>query len=141
MTTRIDPTATCRDMDLLHPHARKQFQELAAYLIAAHTDKDTRSLFLPFETYRYPQRQRMLFNTTKSTKADMYQSSHQLGMAVDFVAFRDNLWSWAESEDWSFLRAASLKFRLAQPISWDRPHIEHPKWQHIVLDLKDARMW
>ena len=135
MTTRIDPTRPTSDMKLLHPKARGRFEKLASALLAAHNDKETPTLFLPFETYRYPQRQDFLQRTTTNTKANAFESAHQFGLAVDFVPY-DTTWSWSEHHDWGFLRSTSQKFGLDVPIKWDLAHVEHPAWKWLQHEFK-----
>lgn len=135
MTTHIDPQAACADMAYLHPSCWHAFVQLEDYLKQAYTDKKTVTLFVPFETYRHPARQRMLFNNGKGvTRAKQYQSAHQFGMAVDYVPF-ETTFSWAEKHDYGFLRAAAPLFGLTVPYAWDKCHVEHPRFNWIREDV------
>lgn len=95
----------------------------------------TPTLFKPFEGFRTPERQDFLYTVEKSTKAKGWQSAHNYGLAVDFVALSDaknmSSWSWDGHHDWDFLREAATNCGLLCTISWDRPHVEHPIWLAI----------
>ena len=67
-------------------------------------------------------RQQYLFEHTKSTKAQAWQSAHNFGLAADFVPMDpDGLWSWRDDEDWFWLGHRARECGLSQPIKWDRP--------------------
>jgi len=117
-----------RDMDLLHPLAREQFHRLEALLVESKDQGLTPTLFRPFETYRTPQRQNHLLRTTKNTHVGAFMSSHQYGLAVDFVPLEGEKWSWSPDHDWEFLRQTAEKCGLTVPIRWDPGHVEHPRW-------------
>lgn len=59
--------------------------------------------FKVFEAYRYPQRQAQLYAQGRSTTgkivtyAKPWSSYHQYGLAVDFVLFINDKWSWENS--------------------------------------------
>ena len=132
---KIDLESRIARMDMLHPIGAAQFLKLQKLLMRAYEEKKTRTLFVPFETWRTPHRQKMLLEVAKTTKAGPWQSSHQYGLAVDFVPWVDNEWSWELTEDWDFLDQAAKGVGLSRPISWDRPHIEHPSFTRIRLAL------
>jgi hypothetical protein len=109
---------------MLAPCARTAFMGLAASL-ARNTS------FLPFETYRDPEWQAVVFDRGDS-KADSFESAHQFGLAVDFVPFIDGNWRWDVPETtWDVLDAEAAVFGLLRPIAWDRAHIEHPNWKGV----------
>jgi hypothetical protein len=110
-----------RNMDLLHPLAKPAFEQLAERL-------RTESVFRPFETVRGPMRQHMLL-AAGATRADMWKSPHQYGLAVDFVPYRDGKWSWADDEPWNLLREFATAAGLHCDFEWDRAHVEHPAWR------------
>lgn len=126
-----------RDLELLHPVARPVFLRLAQLLDADFIAGRTSTLFRPFETYRTPQRQLLLFqaNKSKTTNAGPWSSAHQYGLAVDFVAYRDQ-WSWDASEDWDHLRARATEVGLRNDIAWDRAHVEHPVFDQLRATLR-----
>ena len=79
--------------DRLHPKARPTFMGLAAVLKDQYEAKQIKTLFLPFEGYRSPERQNYLFHVMKTTKARAFQSAHNYGLAVDFVPWENGKWS------------------------------------------------
>lgn len=119
----------------LHPKARQNFMALAAVLEDQHRTGQIKTLFKPFEGYRSPERQNYLFHVEKTTKARAFQSAHNYGLAVDFVAWEDGRWSWAEHHDWAALAFCARQRGLWAPISWDRPHVEHPICTAIKSNL------
>lgn len=129
-------------MDLVHPICRGKFEKLASHLEDDFEAGRTKSLFKPFETYRSPERQDFLFHHLKTTKAMAYQSSHQFGLAVDFVAWHPvtQHWSWSNNEDWAWLESRAIEVGLGVPIGWDRPHVEDvERWQ--ALRRLIAKAW
>ena len=76
------------------------------------------------------QRQREAL-ANKTSRADMYQSAHQFGLAVDFVPWDNGRWSWDMKHPWDALRAAAHKRGLLNELSWDRAHVEHRYWQAL----------
>lgn len=123
------------DWDLLHPVARGQFIALANDLAQSFALKMTRTLFLPYEGYRGPAYQREVFKRGTS-KARPWQSAHQYGLAVDFVPKVAGKWSWSLSEDWDFLHRCAVARGLLHEISWDKPHVEHPRFRGLMDDLR-----
>lgn len=147
------------DLRLLHPVCRGQFEQLNNLLRNA-PPKYCR--FHPFETYRSPERQRMLYEQGRSqpgrkvTNADAWQSPHQFGLAVDFVPKRrknkDDLnspwvwdWDFATDEDWAFLSSSAASVGLSCPIVWDRPHVEARNvwldWKMIIEYREGQDVW
>lgn len=122
--------------DALHPKARQHFQMMEIRLAEAFEAGATKTLFKPFEGYRPPERQLVLL-TRKTTKAGPWQSAHNYGLAVDFVAKSSRLetgavhnhgWSWADHHDWDCVREVATNLGLQNTLKWDRPHVEHPIW-------------
>lgn len=137
----------------LHPAVRAQFLDLTALLIENWTDGKTEFLLRPFEGYRSPRRQAHLLATTKSTKAGPWQSSHQFGLAVDFVPDQNTKkgpfpapadakphWYWpsATHPDWRVLGECAASVGLVQPIAWDKPHIESPLYAQIKRTIRSG---
>lgn len=124
------------DANKMHPKAREVFGLLTHRLEQGFTGGFTTSWFRPFEGYRAPEDQTALVRRGVS-KAGPWQSAHNYGLAVDFVAWDADkqAWSWAEEEDWKFLKEAAIGCGLVHPISWDRPHVEHPIWRAISRQL------
>ena len=127
-------TNVIRDMEALHPVCKTAFRELEAYLQLAFKEGATHSQFAVFETYRHPLRQLFLMERGV-TKAGMYKSAHQFGLAVDFVPYKTinglRNWSWHKNEDWGFLRKSAELYGLTRPIAWDLPHVQHPAWSEM----------
>jgi len=122
--------------DDLHAEVRFQFSALAEDLALAYQSDRTEFRFEPFEGLRSPDRQNHLF-TEGTTKARAWQSAHQFGFAVDFVA-RDPYsleWSWKDDEDWDLLHTMARDFGLHAPIKWDKPHIESPLFKEYIKQL------
>ena len=127
----------------LHPAARDAFMELAVDLSNQFEKANTPTSFRLFEGYRSPIRQNYLFNQEpKVTQAGPWESAHNFGLACDFVPFifRDKVWqwSWADDEDWPFLEKRAAVFGLLVPITWDRGHVEHPKWRRDGAVMRNA---
>lgn len=120
---------------LLSPSCRGAFEGLAILLESEWHNGKAPHWFLPFETYRSPERQEALY-IQQVTRARAWQSAHQVGMAVDFVIWDTEAakWSWDSQADWAYLKAKARQFGLDAPIQWDRVHVEAPHWQ----DLRNA---
>lgn len=92
--------------------------------------------FRLFEGYRSPERQDELFRSPGSvTRARAWQSAHQYGLAVDYVFWTGERWSWDESHPWEEMRGIAFlshprKF-LRAPLRWDLPHLEHTAWDQL----------
>ena len=126
----IDPLAN------LHPVASAAFRKLSTYLYGAYEKGETSTHFRPFEGFRSPIKQQELFNKRPVvTKAAPWQSAHQYGLAVDFVAYVAGRWSWDNKHDWAFLRLAAERHGLKRPLEWDLGHIEHPAWGSVQKAL------
>lgn len=124
----------------LHAEVRGQFRALAEDLIVAYQTDRTEFRIEPFEGLRSPDRQANLLSEG-TTKVGPWKSAHQYGLAVDFVPKRlrgigDNQrWEWywppVEHYDWQIISELAAKHGLVTPISWDKPHVEHPYWKQI----------
>lgn len=141
------------DTNLLHPVARPVFQKLTRRLAEAHANQETTTWFRPFETYRTPHRQQELYDSRANgrivTKARAWESAHQFGLAVDFVALEkpprssqnaERQWSWDSSYDWGFIRKIvqnEFDDWLICDIDWDPGHVEHKLW----LDYRTIHQW
>lgn len=124
------------DWKTLHPKARDHFFGLNAWLHDQWMAGLTPTRFRPFEGYRSPARQRYLLDVAKTTRADSFQSAHNYGLAVDFVPFVGDKWSWDPSHDWKHLHFGARQRGLMVPLaSWDKAHIEHPIWHAIKSQL------
>lgn len=121
----------------LHPIMRGPVTQLLPLLNAAHA-RGALPLFRPFEGYRTPERQRQVFLSGNS-KAMPWESAHQWGLAVDFVPQVDGKWTWDVPEaDWTQMHRLAEKVGLVAPISWDKPHLQHPQWQIALGKLRRA---
>lgn len=138
----MKPTNTERDMNLVHPTVRAKFVGLAKALREGFEKGETTTLFLPFETYRSPQRQLYLWTHTTSTKSQPWESAHQLGLAVDFAPHdtakpEGRGWYWKEKEDpstpidWAYLKKTAKRFGLTVPIAWDKGHVQSAAWDRV----------
>lgn len=124
-TVRKEKPAIVASLQYLHPKALRQFQELADDLAKAHEAGAVSCLFIPFETFRSPMRQEELYRQRPPvTKTRAWHSSHQYGLAVDFVAFDDE--PWGDHHPWDFLKERAEAHGLEVPIKWDRGHVQHP---------------
>jgi hypothetical protein len=122
----------------VHPIGRNQFMALAKELDAAFRAKLTRTEFRPFEGFRTPERQNTLL-ARGTTRAAGWQSSHQYGLALDFVDW-DQGWKWNDQADWHFLAQTAKKHGLSVPYAWDRPHVEHPFFREKLWPILKAEM-
>lgn len=126
------------DYELLHPKARDHFRVLSDRLETAYKTGTTPTLFMPFEGYRDPQQQVALVKRGVS-KARPWQSAHNYGLAVDYVALSDprslSSWDWDNGHDWDMLRTISTNMGMCNSISWDRPHVWHPIWDAVKNHL------
>lgn len=133
-----DPSKRCPEMTYLHPKAIAQFMRLEENLKQAFVAHRCARLILPFETYRTPSRQEWLLVHTQSTKAPPWSSSHQYGLAVDFVPYVEGQWSWQEQpEIWKFLAEEAARVGLRVPYAWDKVHVEHPlflRWRAVSTE-------
>ncbi|WBY54298.1 putative endolysin [Microvirus sp.] len=121
----------------LHPEVRGVFSALAEDLVMAYQADKTEFLLEPFEGLRSPDRQAHLLSKG-TTKVGPWKSAHQYGLAVDFVPRRLNAngiseWHWPPTKhnDWEVLSELAAQHGLRTPISWDRPHVEHPYWRQV----------
>jgi len=141
-TERLDQAREiCRQFrfDQLHPLMRQRAEYLAWDLTEAFRLQDTTTLFAPFEGYRSPDRQQEQFNQKPLvTKAVKWRSAHQYGLAIDFVAWTANGWSWDDNHDWDMVTTLARRNGLDCPISWDRAHVQHPAWQEINAAWRNA---
>lgn len=134
LTRKLKAMERTVDLSVLHPVARDAFIELAADLEQQFESGRVAHKFVVFESYRSPVRQNELYNQTnpRVTQVRAWGSSHQFGLAVDFVGLDEKgLYSWAESNNWDFLKKRAEVFGLRVPIAWDRGHVEHPFWRKL----------
>lgn len=131
-----DPTLRSKyAVEDLHPKVREHFRALEITLRDRYAAGLIKTEFRPFEGFRSLERQTYLFNEARTTKAKAWQSAHNYGLAVDFVAWIDGKWSWDEAADWAGLARAANDLGLMVPIKWDRPHVEHPIWTAVKNSL------
>jgi putative chitinase len=108
--------------ELLHPALRMRVDRLIDRLA------EEQLPFRLFEGFRSPQRQAFLFKKRpRVTKAGPWSSYHQYGLAVDFVLFINDEWSWRTDGKWA--RAWDELHRLAdevdlEPLSFEKPHLQ-----------------
>ncbi|TCQ02684.1 flagellum-specific peptidoglycan hydrolase FlgJ [Rhizobium sp. PP-F2F-G36] len=116
------------DLGVLHPVVRSAVERVL-------TELDAENLpFRVFESYRTPERQRILFAQGRTapgdivTKARPWSSYHQYGLAADFVLFIDDAWSWSTKGEhkryWERLHEIGRAHGL-EPLSWELPHLQY----------------
>lgn len=124
----VSPNKPNRDLSLLHPLVRKKVNAIQKAL-----DSEAIPMRV-FEAYRYPQRQRYLYNKgrktagKKVTNADAWQSYHQYGLAADFVRFENGKWNWdtdtaQKRTEWDRFHDIARSEGL-EPLSWEKPHVQ-----------------
>ena len=133
-------TDVCRDPRLLHPVVRERVLLLLGDAKDAFATRRLPCELELFETYRRPERQQWLLGQG-TTKAAMWQSAHQFGLAADFVPRPNGRWTWEGEQavacfDW--LDANCRKYGLVRAISWDRPHVEWSEWGTFRNGLDSA---
>lgn len=122
-------TSRRSDLGALHPIARDAFERLAAELEAT-------TIFRVFETYRSPEDQQKALARGVS-KAKPWQSAHQYGLAVDFVPYGADGWTWeVPVAMWLQLATRAPRYGLICPIKWDKPHVEHPAFGAVRKAFK-----
>jgi hypothetical protein len=138
-TTSPDVSVKDRDLSRLHPKMRAAVEAVLQQCQAEALP------FRVFEANRSPERQAWLYAQGRTrpgsivTKAEAWQSFHQYGLAVDFVLFENNQWSWDDKGP-----RAHLWKRLPQVIAaaglrslnWEAPHAE---WPTTMVDLQYGR--
>jgi len=117
----------------LHPDVKARF--LSLHRAAAFPQFN----LMPFETLRSPARQRELLNRQPPvTKVPAWESAHQYGLAVDYVHYDGNTWSWnaVSAEQWQRFHTLLDEHGLAAPISWDPGHVQ-PKegWKQLLAEF------
>lgn len=122
-----DPNMRRADRASLHPAIREAVRHLEISF------NNEGLPFRVFEAYRSPQRQAWLYaqGRTRSgnrvTDAQAWQSYHQYGLAVDFVLWLNNTWSWSDSgiyrRYWTRLHDLGRQVGL-EPLSWEAPHLQ-----------------
>lgn len=125
--SKVDP------LKHLDPLASAAFRRLTNDLEAAWKEGKTPTLFKPYGGYRSPaQQEEMLLIEPKVTNAGPFQSAHQYGLAVDYAAWEDEVFSWNDQHDWAFLETCANANGLSVPIPWDKGHVEHPMFKEIL---------
>lgn len=127
-----DPDKRFTDLSLLHPAVREKLKAVIADLKAAEVP------FKIFETFRTPERQRMLFlkgrvngqivdRSKVVTFADAWHSYHQYGLAVDMVIDNPpmNMWETKGVAKgwWESYHDIARKHGL-EPLSFEKPHVQ-----------------
>lgn len=136
-----------RSIESLHPKMIGPIRRLSAYLFDSYETKRTQFLFNVYETFRTPHRQAYLI-TKGTTKAGPWESAHGYGLGVDFVPYLTAEeaaalgvapgWYWPPPEDpiWVYLGKAAAELGLQRPISWDKPHVQHPLFAKVMGVLR-----
>jgi len=143
----MDATTVYSDIQLLNPDFRVRVVNLQKLLDAAYKARTLKVAFRIFETFRSPIRQIELRRQGVS-KAGEWDSSHQYGLAVDFVPYLTKAeaaergvkpgWAWlpASDECWVVLEACAEQAGLVCPIDWDKPHVEDPRFPALRKVIK-----
>lgn len=119
--------------DELHPGVVAGFLLVANRIVDAFEAGNLTQVYLPFEGYRAPAMQLDLVKRNVS-KAGPWSSAHNYGLAVDFVGWnKGELWNWqpADSADWKEIGVIATNAGMLRPITWDKPHVEHPLWHSV----------
>jgi peptidoglycan LD-endopeptidase CwlK len=135
----MNESARQTDLSILHPAMR------AAALEVLRQSESESLEFRVFEAYRTPERQTWLYqqgrtvpNTSIVTRARAWESYHQYGLAVDFVLFVNDAWSWETKgelgERWKRLQEIGKTLAL-EGLSFELPHL-----QVAGLKLADLRV-
>lgn len=125
------------DWHKLHPAVIGGFLIVANRIIDAHANGELTQLYLPFDGYRSPELQLDMVKRNVS-KAGPWQSAHNYGLALDFVGWNPEAkWNWqpADSEDWKMIGIIATNAGMLRPITWDKPHVEHPLWTEVKKKL------
>jgi peptidoglycan L-alanyl-D-glutamate endopeptidase CwlK len=140
MPASVDVNKRQTDFAHLHPVVRSAVKKVLSDLEEANIP------FRAFEMYRSPRRQRWLFAQGRTrpgqvvTWVEAWSSFHQYGLAVDFVLFRNNDWSWDDSGPeaawWTRLHEIGARHGL-RPISKEKPHLQFAGCE--IGDLKAGR--
>lgn len=115
-----DPNMRRTDLDALHPVLREAVVELEDRFLAEGLP------FRLFEAFRTPQRQKWLFAQGRS-RARAWESYHQFGLAVDYVLWVNNAWSWSSTGVYSryWKRLPQLGGELGlEPLPGEMPHLQ-----------------
>lgn len=123
----VDPLMIDRSLEFLQPEFRVRVTDLLYDLDQVMPAQNWQI----FEAFRHPARQEWLLENTTSTKAGMWESAHQYGLAVDLVPRPAGNWSWAEGLHWDLMKKAAVSHGLRVPISWDKAHVEDARWPNV----------
>lgn len=129
ITPSIIPHKRDVDLNRLHPIIRDK-------VIKVQNDLANQNIPIRiFEAYREPERQAYLYAQGRTiggaivTNCKPWQSYHQYGLAVDFVLFLNNTWSWSSSEKnnkhWQAYHEIARAHGL-ETSSSETPHIQCP---------------
>jgi Putative peptidoglycan binding domain/D-alanyl-D-alanine carboxypeptidase len=118
-----------RHNDIMHLHPLVRKAVVAVYV-------QLRAEGIPFrifEAYRFPERQADLFAQGRTkpgnivTHAQPWSSYHQYGLAVDFVLFINNEWSWSDSGTkaawWKRMHELGARENLMR-LNFETPHLQ-----------------
>lgn len=117
----------------LHPLFRERHAALSAYVA------ESKLPIEPFELWRDPNRQAFLFAEGRVpgigqaghhvTFEQAWESTHQYGMAADWVWWFNGAWSWAPpaGHSWDEFHALAAKAGLVW-LSFEQPHVQAPNF-------------
>ena len=122
-----DPNMRRTDLEALHPAMRQSVKQLLEQFAIEQIP------FRVFEAFRSPVRQDWLYSQgrkrpgAKVTNARPWESYHQYGMAVDFVLWLNEKWSWSTAgihqSYWKRLHQLGAEVGL-EPLSFELPHLQ-----------------
>jgi hypothetical protein len=122
----------CRDPQMLHPLVRGALSRVAERLQP--------TPFRLYETHRGAARQ-LAGKRKGASKASMWASRHNYGLAADFVGRVNGRWSWADDLPWHLVGEAARAEGLGwggdwggPGKGWDKPHCEWTGPNHVALD-------
>ena len=131
----IGRSNTKRQLQTLHPKFARRASVLYENLALMHEAGRLQFRLEVFEGFRHFSRQQGLVAEGVS-KAGVWQSAHNFGLAADFVPYLDAEearmlgrpagWYWPKitDETWKILHEQAAIAGVAHPFSWDGPHIQ-----------------
>lgn len=129
--TTTDPSTVNRDTSLLYP-------KFAAKVLKAVDRCHGNGLEINvFEAWRSPARQTCLYAQGRTspgkvvTRAQAWESYHQLGLAVDLAFLRDGKWSW--NGNWDKVTDIFLSEGLESLKPYEQAHMQMTKGLHVKV--------
>jgi hypothetical protein len=129
----------CTQIDMLHPRARYQFDDLNNALYSLRKRGEIKTKWRIWETYRTPQRQRYISDYVCSQCPGPFFTPYQYGLAVQFVPMMEiepGMWApdfayGFEEEEWFLFGQTARRWGLEVPFAYDPGCVVHPLWYEI----------